>query len=68
MDYWRGVGGSGVRRVGGSRKRLKQSGEKPPMSRLPHGGAIVNVSSMAGRLGGAFEYVDYAASKGRWTR
>ena len=28
------------------------------------GGAIVNVSSMAGRLGGAFEYVDYAASKG----
>ena len=28
------------------------------------GGAIVNVSSMAARLGGAFEYVDYAASKG----
>ena len=28
------------------------------------GGAIVNVSSMASRLGGAFEYVDYAASKG----
>lgn len=28
------------------------------------GGAIVNVSSMAARLGGAGEYVDYAASKG----
>jgi NAD(P)-dependent dehydrogenase (short-subunit alcohol dehydrogenase family) len=28
------------------------------------GGAIVNVSSIAARLGGAFEYVDYAASKG----
>ena len=29
-----------------------------------HGGAIVNVSSAAARLGGAGEYVDYAASKG----
>jgi len=28
------------------------------------GGAIVNVSSMAARLGSPFEYVDYAASKG----
>ncbi len=28
------------------------------------GGAIVNVSSAAARLGGAHEYVDYAASKG----
>jgi NAD(P)-dependent dehydrogenase (short-subunit alcohol dehydrogenase family) len=28
------------------------------------GGAIVNVSSAASRIGGAFEYVDYAASKG----
>jgi len=28
------------------------------------GGAIVNVSSMAARLGGPNEYVDYAASKG----
>lgn len=28
------------------------------------GGAIVNVSSAASRLGAAFEYVDYAASKG----
>lgn len=29
-----------------------------------HGGAIVNVSSAASRLGSASEYVDYAASKG----
>jgi NAD(P)-dependent dehydrogenase (short-subunit alcohol dehydrogenase family) len=28
-----------------------------------HGGAIVNVSSTAIKQGGAFEYVDYAASK-----
>ena len=28
-----------------------------------HGGAIVNVSSVAARLGAAGEYVDYAASK-----
>ena len=28
------------------------------------GGAIVNVSSMAAKLGGAGDYVDYAASKG----
>jgi NAD(P)-dependent dehydrogenase (short-subunit alcohol dehydrogenase family) len=28
------------------------------------GGAIVNVSSIAARLGGSGEYVDYAASKG----
>jgi NAD(P)-dependent dehydrogenase (short-subunit alcohol dehydrogenase family) len=28
------------------------------------GGAIVNVSSSAARTGGAFEYIDYAASKG----
>lgn len=28
------------------------------------GGAIVNVSSMAARLGGPHEYIDYAASKG----
>lgn len=33
-------------------------------SRGGEGGAIVNVSSMASRLGGAFEYIDYAASKG----
>jgi len=29
-----------------------------------HGGAIVNLSSMAAKLGGAGEYLDYAASKG----
>ena len=29
-----------------------------------HGGAIVNVSSAASRLGSPHEYVDYAASKG----
>ncbi|WP_395826121.1 SDR family oxidoreductase [Collimonas sp.] len=29
-----------------------------------HGGAIVNLSSMAAKLGGPGEYVDYAASKG----
>ena len=33
-------------------------------SRGGSGGAIVNVSSAAARLGGAAEYVDYAASKG----
>lgn len=32
--------------------------------RLPSGGAIVNLSSVAARLGAPFEYVDYAASKG----
>ena len=29
-----------------------------------HGGAIVNLSSMASVIGGASEYIDYAASKG----
>lgn len=29
-----------------------------------HGGSLVNVSSIASRLGGAGEYVDYAGSKG----
>ena len=33
-------------------------------SRGGSGGAIVNVSSAASRLGGANEYIDYAASKG----
>jgi len=32
--------------------------------RMTRGGAIVNVSSAAARLGAAGEYVDYAASKG----
>jgi NAD(P)-dependent dehydrogenase (short-subunit alcohol dehydrogenase family) len=34
------------------------------MSRHGQGGAIVNLSSMAARLGSPDEYVDYAASKG----
>jgi NAD(P)-dependent dehydrogenase (short-subunit alcohol dehydrogenase family) len=34
------------------------------MSGHGHGGAIVNLSSMAARLGSPDEYVDYAASKG----
>lgn len=34
------------------------------INRMPKGGAIVNVSSVASRLGSAGEYVDYAASKG----
>lgn len=29
-----------------------------------HGGSIVNISSVAARMGSPFEYVDYAASKG----
>ncbi|MFL1452844.1 glucose 1-dehydrogenase [Marinobacter sp. GN3S48] len=33
------------------------------MRRMPDGGAIVNVSSLAARTGSPFEYVDYAASK-----
>ncbi len=32
--------------------------------RMGEGGSIVNVSSAAARLGSAFEYVDYAGSKG----
>ena len=34
------------------------------IKRMKNGGAIVNVSSAASRLGSPFEYVDYAASKG----
>lgn len=34
------------------------------VKRMGEGGAIVNVSSAASRLGAPFEYVDYAASKG----
>lgn len=34
------------------------------IKRMQNGGAIVNVSSAASRLGSPFEYVDYAASKG----
>jgi len=34
------------------------------INRMNKGGAIVNVSSAAARLGSPYEYVDYAASKG----
>lgn len=34
------------------------------INRMVNGGAIVNVSSVASRLGAPSEYVDYAASKG----
>jgi len=34
------------------------------IKRMDNGGVIVNVSSVASRIGGANEYVDYAASKG----
>jgi NAD(P)-dependent dehydrogenase (short-subunit alcohol dehydrogenase family) len=34
------------------------------LRRMGRGGAIVNLSSMAAALGGAGEFVDYAASKG----
>ncbi|MEL6252457.1 MAG: SDR family oxidoreductase [Bacteroidota bacterium] len=34
------------------------------IKRMKSGASIVNVSSIAARLGAAFEYVDYAASKG----
>lgn len=34
------------------------------IKRMKNGGSIVNVSSMASRLGSPFEYIDYAASKG----
>lgn len=37
---------------------------KAAISRMPEGGAIVNVSSAASRTGSPFEYIDYAASKG----
>ncbi|MBK6852890.1 MAG: SDR family oxidoreductase [Burkholderiales bacterium] len=35
-----------------------------PGSNRGRGGAVVNISSVAARLGGAGQYVDYAASKG----
>lgn len=38
--------------------------ERMALSRGGTGGAIVNVSSVAARTGGARQYVDYAASKG----
>lgn len=33
-------------------------------ARAPHGGAIMNASSIAARSGDPHQYVDYAASKG----
>ena len=42
----------------------REAARRMPLSRGGHGGAIVNVSSIAAKLGGAFEYVDYAATKG----
>ncbi|MCB2099718.1 MAG: SDR family oxidoreductase, partial [Rhodobacterales bacterium] len=42
----------------------REAARRLPRSRGGRGGAIVNVSSMAARLGSPFEYVDYAGSKG----
>lgn len=42
----------------------REAARRMSESRGGHGGAIVNVSSIAARLGSPFEYVDYAASKG----
>ncbi len=42
----------------------REAARRLPKERGGRGGAIVNLSSMAARLGGPGEYVDYAASKG----
>lgn len=42
----------------------REAAKRMALSQGGRGGAIVNVSSMAARLGSPFEYVDYAASKG----
>lgn len=42
----------------------RQGAREMSKSRGGHGGAIVNISSMAAKLGGPGEYVDYAGSKG----
>lgn len=42
----------------------REAARRMAKSRGGQGGTIVNVSSMAARLGSPFEYVDYAASKG----
>ena len=42
----------------------REAARRLARSRGGHGGAIVNVSSAAARLGSPFEYVDYAGSKG----
>ncbi|GAB2912234.1 SDR family oxidoreductase [Paraburkholderia jirisanensis] len=42
----------------------REAARRMAKNRGGHGGAIVNVSSMAAKLGGPNEYVDYAGSKG----
>ncbi|WP_065188029.1 SDR family oxidoreductase [Shewanella woodyi] len=42
----------------------REAVKRMALSKGGYGGAIVNVSSVASRVGGAGEYVDYAASKG----
>lgn len=42
----------------------REAARRMPLSRGGRGGAIVIVSSTAARLGAAFDYVDYAATKG----
>jgi NAD(P)-dependent dehydrogenase (short-subunit alcohol dehydrogenase family) len=49
--------------VSGSFLCAREAVKRMAKSRGGRGGAIVNVSSIAARLGGAGEYVDYAASK-----
>ncbi|HEY3554409.1 MAG TPA: SDR family oxidoreductase, partial [Casimicrobiaceae bacterium] len=49
---------------GGEPGRIDRIKDSIPMRRGGRGGAIVNVSSAASRLGSAGEYVEYAASKG----
>ena len=43
---------------------MREAVQRMSTARGGHGGAIVNVSSMAAKLGSPREYVDYAASKG----
>jgi NAD(P)-dependent dehydrogenase (short-subunit alcohol dehydrogenase family) len=50
--------------VGGSFLCAREAVRRMSTRRGGNGGAIVNVSSIAARLGGPNEYVDYAASKG----
>lgn len=50
--------------VVGSFLCAREAVKRMSIKRGGHGGAIVNVSSAASRLGSAGEYVDYAASKG----
>lgn len=48
----------------GSMLCAREAVKRMSKSRGGKGGAIVNLSSIASRLGSPFEYVDYAASKG----